>query len=86
MESFPNILTPETYQQIVGMREDDVSDWDNLPKIYVRKSNRILAPTSSTDIIDSDRYGDTIFLNGFLYIIINNSGTLKWQRVALSDF
>jgi len=73
-------------KDVAQKREDDIEDWNNLPKLYVRKSNRTTAPSSSTDILAGETYGDGIFLNGFLYIIVNNGGTLKWQRVALSDF
>lgn len=85
MEQYPQGST-SWEREVTRLREEDVSMIDNLPKVYARKSARTVAPTSSTDILPNDAKGDGIYLNGFLYVVIDNSGSLKWQRVALSDF
>lgn len=78
--------------EVVRMRESDVADFDNLYKQFmqigsgVTRSSRTTAPTSSTNVSTTDNDGDFYAVPGFLYILVNNSGTLKWQRTALSDF
>lgn len=71
-------------RDVTEKRETDVQDFDNLPKVFVRKVSR--EPVNSTDIIPQDKIGDFSFVEGYLYILINNSGTVKWQRTALADF
>lgn len=71
-------------RDVTQKREEDVQDWDNLPKIFVRKVIR--EPSVSSDVIDQDKVGDFAFSAGYLYILIDDSGTVKWQRTALADF
>lgn len=64
-------------------RQFDLQDFDKQttenPRIYN-------APSSSTDTIGNEKVGDMAADASFLYIIVDNSGTLEWRRVAISSF
>lgn len=77
-----NIL--DWMMDVTQKREDDVKDFDNLQEIFVRKVSR--EPVNSADVLGQDKVGDFSFQAGYLYILINDSGTIKWQRTALADF
>jgi len=91
MQDYPNVqandLDSALYllRYITKQRPLDISDFTNLPNIYLsgRKSGKI--PTSSTDI-SGDRVGDINYTATFLYIVVDNGGTAAWRRVALSAF
>jgi hypothetical protein len=74
----------EWRREVTRIRENDLGDFTDLPKIYVRKVSR--EPTSSNNIIEQDKIGDFSFVNGYLYVLLESSGIVKWQRVPLSDF
>ena len=65
-------------------REFDIQDFDNQiaanPVIF---SN---TPTSSSDLIGTEKAGDIAVDTSFLYVVVDNAGTLQWQRVAISTF
>lgn len=44
------------------------------------------APSSSSDIIGTEKAGDISADANFLYIVVDNAGTLEWRRVAISSF
>ncbi len=41
------------------------------------------APISSNDVQTPDKEGDIVRDGGYEYIVVNDSGTLKWARIAL---
>ena len=43
-------------------------------------------PSSSTDTIGTEKVGDIAVDNSYFYIVVDNSGTLEWRRVAISSF
>lgn len=86
MEYFPEILNERTWLEVVGMRQNDVKDFDNISKVYKKKSLRTVAPNSSSDVLPTDSEGDSFSADNFFYYLVNINGSLKWQRAALSDF
>lgn len=90
MQNYPSIKgdDPESQvivlREIVRLREIDVSEFDNLPNIFIkgRKVNKV--PTASNDITDS-LIGDFNYSATYLYICVDNSGA-AWRRVAISSF
>lgn len=44
------------------------------------------SPTSSADVQPPDQLYDRVVDASYEYILINNSGTLEWRRVAISVF
>lgn len=67
---------------VTRAREFDVDDYDNQvagnPVIYS-------PPSSSSDIIGTEKVGDIAADASYFYVVVNNSG-LEWRRVALSSF
>jgi len=65
-------------------RQVDKSDYDiqnsGNPLIYTA------SPSSSSDLIGTEKVGDISMDTGFLYIIVDNAGTLEWRQVAISSF
>ena len=93
MEKYPIPLDGDEWKKTVtDLRDQDVSDQDNFFKQFALKSGvfvksaRSSIPANSSDVLDGDMAGDFYVSLGFLYIAVNNSGNVKWQRVALSDF
>lgn len=88
---YPELLNSgieEVIERIVELRFEDLTDWNNLPQRFVggRKTNRI--PSSSVDVLASDLEGDIAVdgPNNFLYILVDNAGTLVWRRITLAAF
>jgi hypothetical protein len=73
----------EMLQYISREREIDVRDWNNLNSTFIlgRKVARI-APTGSADILPTDRVGDILFADDYVYYVYNNAGTAEWRRIA----
>lgn len=67
---------------VTRYRQYDVADFDNLPSIFMsgRKVGKI--PTSSTDVVDSDRIGDFNYTSSYLYLCVDNAGA-AWRRISL---
>jgi hypothetical protein len=68
---------------VVRERAIDLSDYESQqatkPTIYP-------TPTSSSDLIGTEKAGDIATATGFLYVVVDNSGVLEWRRVAISTF
>jgi len=43
-------------------------------------------PASSTAIIGTEKVGDIAADTSFLYVVVDNAGVLRWQRVATATF
>ena len=43
-------------------------------------------PSSSSDLIGTEKAGDIAADTSYIYIVVDNSGTLQWQRVATATF
>lgn len=72
--------------QITHTRKDDITFINNLTNIFVggRKVGKI--PSSSVDVVPSDRIGDQNYDQNYLYILINNSGVAQWRRASLGSW
>jgi len=73
----------EQLRQITNLRKNDVTVISQIASSYIsgRKVGKI--PTSSTDVVATDRIGDVNYTASYLYILIDNAGTPAWRRVAL---
>lgn len=73
----------EQLRQITNLRKNDVTVISQIASSYIsgRKVGKI--PTSSTDVVATDRIGDVNYTASYLYILIDNEGTPAWRRVAL---
>lgn len=70
-------------RQVTRERLSDLEDYEQQqaanPRIYS-------APTSSSDTIGTEKVGDIAADTSYLYVVVDNSGTLEWRRVAISTF
>lgn len=68
---------------VTRARQADLDDYDlqesSKPKIFN-------APASSTDTKGTEKVGDIAVDASYLYIVVDNSGTLEWRRVGISSF
>lgn len=88
---YPSLLK-ETIQdiakvlrEIVRLREsEDIGDFDNLTHTFMRGRKVEKVPASHSDTSTDDTEGDFNFSAAYLYIAVDDSGTLKWARVALN--
>lgn len=62
-------------------RPNDIKDFDNLQNRFMsgRKVGIIPIGAATTS---SDRVGDFNFDEDYFYIVVNNSGTAEWRRIA----
>jgi hypothetical protein len=77
-------------QDVTRLRQlEDLPDFTNLPNVFLR-GRRIerVAPTSHSDVVATDVEGDFVYnfdgSNHNLYILVNDSGTLKWGRFNIN--
>lgn len=92
MNDYPQI-TPNTLGDqaellriITRERPIDVSDFNNLQNRFMsgRKVGRI--PSGSLDVDASDRVGDFNYTDQYFYLLVDNSGTAEWRRIALASW
>lgn len=87
---FKTISDNSTLQDVISWAKDvtrnrrfDVDDYDlqvaSSPVIYP-------APSSSSDLTGTEKVGDIAVDASYLYIVVDNSGTLEWKRVGVSSF
>jgi len=97
MKSYPTfIINPQSplfegevvklLQYILKERPNDVNDFTNLNNRFLlgRLSGKI--PSGSLDVANTDRIGDVNFTPTYMYVLVDNSGTAEWRRVALSSW
>lgn len=89
MNPYPKLLDdPNTViRAIVQERTSDIADFNNLKNVFVSGRTVYRAiPTSSTDILPTDRPGDQIVTLNFIYFCVNNGGTAVWVRHQLQTW
>lgn len=76
----------EQLRQITSLRKQDITAISQITGSFVsgRKVGKI--PSSSADVAASDKVGDVNYTASYLYILVDNSGTPAWRRVALSSW
>ena len=76
-------------REIVSIRIRDISDYKNLNNRFVagrQRSDSRLAPSSPDDVLHSDQEGDIVNDAQYEYKLLNISGSLLWDRRALSVY
>lgn len=76
----------EQLRQICNIRKDDITQFGNLPEIFMsgRKVGKI--PTGSTDIAVTDRLGDFNYDASYWYQVVDDTGNARWRRIALATW
>jgi hypothetical protein len=62
-------------RQVVRERDVDLSDYEEQESTNVVYYN--YTPTSSSDLIGTEKAGDIAADTSYIYIVVNNSGTLQ---------
>lgn len=85
-----SLSTPNNSEERIRRLEERLQVLEqNLPSSFVKgrlRTDRTTAPASSTDVNYTDQLYDVIVIAGAEYILLNNSGTLNWQKITLSTF
>lgn len=74
-------------KEITRLREvEDLQDFTNLNQRFVTGRTTTRIPSSPTDVLTDDDEGDIVtdVPNGFEYKLVNNAGTLVWDRRTLN--
>ena len=71
-------------RQVVRERDVDLSDYEEQEATNVVFYN--YTPSNSSDLIGTEKAGDITADTSYIYVVVDNSGTLQWQRVATSTF
>lgn len=73
-------------RQITNTRKDDIATISQITSSFIsgRKVGKI--PSSSADVQVSDKVGDVNYTAGYFYILVDNSGTPAWRRIALASW
>lgn len=84
VSNLPELI--EIVRYILKERRNDINDFENLKNVFIsgRKVGKI--PTGATDITNDDKVGDISYDASYLYIVVDNSGTAEWRRVALASW
>lgn len=81
IEDAANVL-----REIIRTRQSDISEIESIKNRFISGRKVMRTPLSSSDIQATDRVGDISFSASYMYIVVDNSGTLVWRRVALASF
>lgn len=87
LKSYPQASdVKEWARQVSIIREDDRRVLNNLENTFLRARLRTdrVAPATYDDVQPPDKEHDIIMASDYLYFLVNDSGTLKWARVAVS--
>lgn len=84
VESLSDIVDFVRY--ICRTRDDDVTEAGNYNNIFIRGRLVGKVPTGSADVAATDKIGDVNFTDDYMYVLIDNSGTAEWRRVALGSW
>lgn len=71
---------------ISRLREEDITDRNTFPSIFMlgRKVGKI--PTSSSDIVATDRVGDYNYDVNYFYLLVSNGSGVIWRTIPFTNF
>ena len=90
MQQYPKAITQDTVvdvvSQIARLRDNDITDRNNFPHVFLSGRSVARVPGSATDVAATDRVGDFNVTPSYAYFCVDNSGTPVWRRVAVSSW
>lgn len=87
MKNFPsidlNVLQDciDLLEYIRSERKNDVKDFDNIQNRFMSGRKVGIIPTGAATV-SGDRIGDFNYDENYFYLVVNNSGTAEWRRIA----
>ena len=86
----PSITGGSVLEERIKRLEEQQAAWGNrffnTFTIGRLRTDRTIAPASSTDVNKTDLLYDVIRVYPFEYVLINNAGVFNWVRIAMSTF
>lgn len=94
MQPYPRNIKPDVnacadaLNVISRLRDQDINDRNKFPSIFLSGRTVGKIPSSSSDIVPTDRVGDMSFAvdGSYAYFCVNVSGSALWRRVALGSW
>jgi len=90
MQQFPKTVTEDTVvdvvNQIVRLRDNDITDRNTFPSVFLSGRSVAKVPTSAADVVATDRIGDFNVTATYAYYCIDNAGTVEWRRSAVASW
>lgn len=91
MKAYPKTVTEdnvlEVVQEILSLRREDIREHNVLrdTKLQGRERTGIrTVPTAFDDVVADDLVGDVVNDGTYLYLLINDDGTKKWNRLNMN--
>ena len=72
-------------REIIRLRGRDITDFNNLNKIFLPGRSTSRVPSTPADTLADDQPGDIVNDGTFEYKLIDDAGDFKWDR-RLLDF
>lgn len=87
MRNYPDPKDGDEWKlDVTQQRRDDVQDFDDLPKRFVKGRLVSRIPATSLDVLDTDKTGDIVFTDDFIYVLVLIAGVNEWRRADLGVF
>lgn len=92
LRQWPRLTNDETrsiasvLKFMIQERGNDISEFQNLPNIFVRGRKVSKVPVDSNDIEATDLEGDINYSGNTMWVCVNEGGLLKWKRITLASF
>lgn len=90
MQPYPQNVKPDIYsildavQDISRKRQEDITDRNTFPSVFVRGRTVGKVPASSLDVADTDRIGDQNLTKDYAYFCVDDgAGGAEWRRIAM---
>jgi hypothetical protein len=84
-----NVSATTVYEERIKRLEQRMDNLSNyLQMLFLKGRTRVdrSAPVSSADVQPPDMLYDVVWSSDYLYIVVDDSGVLKWRRITLSTF
>ena len=76
----------EQLRLITNTRKDDISTISQITSSFISGRRVGKIPSSSIDVEVTDKVGDVNYDADYFYILIDDSGTPAWRRIALATW
>ena len=92
MKPYPNKIYNTTEDHTITLdaisraRLEDISEFNNLPNVFMRGRKVGKIPTSSTDISPTDKDGDFNYDETYVYLCVPSGSTVVWKTITYSNF
>ncbi len=85
--TFSSVQEVERWAKFIARtRDEDITQANNYTNIFIRGRLVGKVPSGSADVAATDKLGDINFTDDYMYVLIDNSGTAEWRRVALGSW